>query len=370
MGADVMKPNELPNMVFNAKRNLLTRRSALQLGAAAALSGSLAGSHLARAGQRIPYGVAVNMEPFRNDPEFKELLIRYVDVIVPMNALKWHDLRHTKGQFDFTRSDELISFAERHGKKVHGHALLWYHANPAWLEVLNSPRRLEALLIKHIETVVGRYAGRVQTWDVVNEVVAHDPLSEGKWRRGIWYDTLGFKHVDIAFSVAARTDPTAKLFINDYDLEDDSLRTKKRQDIILSIVRRLQDKNIPIHGVGLQAHLYAERAIGAKNLASFIRQLEILGLEVSITELDIIDWKLSADIEARDRAVANVAKEFLSAVTDVTKPRTITSWGMSDRYSWIDDTFPRNDSAKARPLPFDRNWKPKPMFDVIRSFTG
>ena len=113
-----MKPNELPNMVFNAKRNLLTRRSALQLGAAAALSGSLAGYHLARAGQRIPYGVAVNMEPFRNDPEFKELLIRYVDVIVPMNALKWHDLRHSTASYLAMNGATLAEIAEVLGHKT------------------------------------------------------------------------------------------------------------------------------------------------------------------------------------------------------------------------------------------------------------
>ena len=160
------------------------------------------------------------------------------------------------------------------------------------------------------------------------------------------------------------------MFINDYDLEDDSQRTKARQEAILRIVRRLQDKNIPIHGVGLQAHLYAERRTGRENLIRFVEQLQSLGLETAVTELDVIDWKLSADESRRDRGVAHTAQEFLDALVSAGAPRNITSWGLSDKYSWIDKTFPRDDSARARPLPFDRDWQPKPLFKVLKKYTG
>ena len=350
-------------------QNFLTRRCVVQL-VAAAIGNGLLGVCGSGAAEKIPFGAAVLLEAFRNDPEMKEMLIRHVDVIVPMNALKWGLLRHTEGQFDFSGSDELIEFARQYGKTVHGHTLLWYHANPRWLDAITSPSQLEKLLREHIQTVVGRYAGRVATWDVVNEVVAHDPISQGKWRRGVWYDGLGPRHVDLAFEEAARTDPKARLFINDYDLEDSSRRTKTRQDAILSIVRRLQDKNIPIHGVGLQAHLYAEREIGGENLAAFVTELTRLGLEISVTELDVIDWKLAADIEKRDRGVASTANEFLNALTKAVTPRMITTWGLCDKYSWIGDVFPRSDDARARPLPFDENWQPKSMFDQIKHYTN
>lgn len=327
-------------------------------------------SRLTAPSARVPYGVAVALEPFRNDPELKRRLISDVDLIVPMNALKWASLRHTEGQFDFSGADELVAFAHQHGKLLHGHALLWYAFNPKWIDAVQSPRRLERELRTHIETVVSRYKGTIPTWDVVNEAIAHDPLSQGKWRRGVWYDVLGPRHVDIAFQAAAAADPAAKLFINDYDLEDDSLRTTARQKAMLSIVRRLQDRNIPIHGVGFQAHLYAERGIGVEGLQSFVRTLERMGLEVAVTELDVIDWKLSADPVVRDRAVARTAEAFLDALYGAVTPRSLTTWGLNDRYSWIGDTFPRRDSAKARPLPFDQNWQPKQLWSVIRRFRG
>ncbi len=322
------------------------------------------------AGPKIPFGVAVHLEPFRNDPMLKQMLIKHADVIVPMNALKWASLRYDETRFDFSGADELIDFAEQNGKKVHGHGPLWYHANPPWLDAIKSPRKLEKLLVEHISAVVGRYAGRIGSWDVVNEVISHDPSNEGKWRAGVWYNALGPKHVDLAFKAAAAADPKARLYINDYDLQDAGLRTRARQKAILGIVRRLQDNNIPIHGVGLQSHLYAEREAGQQNLALFIQQLQQMGLGVSVTELDVIDWKLTADMKLRDRAVAATAQQYLATLSELITPQFITTWGLCDRYSWINQAFPRTDSAQARPLPFDRDWKPKPLFDVIQSFAG
>lgn len=322
------------------------------------------------AGMATPYGAAVHLHPFRNDPNLKRHLVEHTDVVVPMNALKWASLRYEKRRFDFSGADEIIEFAEKNKKTIHGHALLWYHANPAWLDAVRSPVELENLLADHIEKVVGRYAGRIKSWDVVNEVVAHDPVSQGLWRGGVWYDVLGPRHVEIAFRLAAQADPKTLLFINDYDLEDDSLRTLKRQQAILSIVRNLQDKNIPIYGVGLQAHLYAERQIGIRNLQKFLKSLKAMGLVVSITELDVIDWKLPRNIMERDRLVAAKAEEFLDTVHEVVKPQMITSWGMNDAYSWIQEVFPRDDGAMPRPLPFDVNWKVKPLFETIRRFSS
>ncbi len=354
------------------KTNLLTRRSALGvLGAGLTSSMSLPfATSGAFAASKIPYGVAVHLDPFRNEPIFRDLLKQHADLIVPMNALKWASLRHTEGQFDFGGSDEIIEFAEANNKPIHGHALLWYDANPSWIDAVTEPRLLEKLLNEHIETVVGRYAGRIATWDVVNEVVAHDPLTQGKWRKGVWQNILGPRHVEIAFAAAAKADPKCRLFINDYDLEDDSLRTEARHRAILQIVQRLQKKNIPIHGVGLQAHLYAERRTGADNLIKFVRDLKALGLEVAVTELDVIDWKLSADPTVRDRAVVATVREFLDAITEAGTVRNITTWGLSDKHSWIKDVFPRSDSAKARPLPFDDQWQKKPLFDLIQKYTN
>ncbi len=346
----------------------LTRRAVMQAGTVALALGAMPRA-FAQSG-RVPYGVAVALDPFRGDPRMKDMLVRHAGLIVPMNALKWASLRYDRDGFDFGGADEIINFAEQYARPIHGHALLWYAYNPDWLDAIRSPAGLERILEEHIDTVVGRYRGRIATWDVCNEVLAHDPLTEGRWRKGVWYDVMGPRHVDVAFQRAARADPSARLALNDYDLEDDTPRTKARQDAIIAIVERLQDLNIPIHQIGMQAHLYAERPIGHANLRTFLERLQTLGVGVSVTELDVIDWRLPADPLERDILAAGVVDDYLGTVTSVTRPASITTWGMNDTTSWIGETFPRDDPAKARPLPFAADWSAKPMFDVIRKYTG
>ena len=353
----------------------LTRRSTL--GGMAALSaagmtGLGLGSSRASAAKkpitRVAFGSAAQIEPFRADPRYRKALLHYCDLIAPMNALKWATLRHTKGQFDFQAADELVQFAQQHGKTLHGHTLLWADYNPKWIETMTSKNEAEKVLVEHIETVVDHYRGKIPTWDVVNEVIAHDPREDGKWGKSLWFDHLGASHVDIAFRAAARADPTAKLIINDYDLGDWGTRFDLRRSHMLDIVRHLQDRNIPIHGVGFQAHLYAERKVGRKQLIKFVRDLMALGLTIQVSELDVIDWRLSADPGVRDYAVAQVADEFLDALFEGGTPEAIITWGLSDEYTWISDTFPRKDGNPNRPLPLDREYKEKPLMDVIKKY--
>ena len=300
----------------------------------------------------------------------RALLVRHAGLIVPMNGLKWASLRHTPDSFDFSAADEVVDFAETLGRPIHGHALLWANYNPPWIDAVRSPRELARFLEEHVETVVARYRGRIRSWDVANEVVAHDPLEQGKWRKGVWHDVLGPRHVDIAFERAAKTDPSARLALNDYDLEDDSDRTAVRQKAIIEIIERLQNKNIPIHQIGMQAHLYGERNIGHHNLRAFLKRLKVLGVDVSVTELDVIDWRLPPDRLERDARVASLVEEYLETVFSESVPRSITTWGLGDRYSWIGETFPRDDDAQARPLPFDENWRAKPFFDVLSRYVS
>ena len=348
----------------------LTRRSVLKgiagIGATSAASGTWGEAFAAK--PNTPFGIAVALDPFRNDPQYRKALLKHADILVPMNALKWASLRHTKGLFDFSGADEIINFARKNGKSVRGHTLLWYDYNPMWVEAISSRKEAEKILVDHIEHVVDRYRGIVPSWDVVNEVVAHNPLSEGNWRQGIWHKYLGPEHVAIAFKAAAKTDPSAKLVINDYDLENYGLRFDARRAAILAIVRNLQSRNIPIHGVGLQAHLYAEPEVDHDGLGNFIRQLAQMGVNVLVTELDVIDWRLSKNTVRRDIGVASVAAEFLEAVYDAGSPQSIVSWGITDKYSWISDVFQRSDGAANRPLPLDAYYRPKPFFDVIEKY--
>ncbi len=333
--------------------------------AAAAFAPASAQSALVRR-----YGAAAMKENFVDDPLYREALIRHCDVIVPMNDLKWEALRPARDVFAFDDADRILDFARAHGKAVRGHTLCWHDALPAWAKTMTDRREAERELNRHIEHVVGRYAERIPSWDVVNEAIAHDPDNQGPWRDTIWRKLLGPEHVEIAFRAAAKADPKAELVYNDYDFETTDPREARRRREAIALVRRLQDKKIPIHAIGLQGHLYAEKTIDQDGLARFARDLKALGVKLIVTELDVIDWKLPAPPDERDRLAARHVERFLQAVTAEGPLDTLVTWGITDRYSWIHDTFKRQDRALARPLPFDSDYRPKPMMEVIRRFRG
>jgi len=342
----------------------LTRRAALAAAAGLAATGFAQAAGVSAA-RPIPLGSAAQIETFRADPRYREALKRYCDVIVPMNDLKWEALRHDRARFDFSGADEIVAFAERNGQALRGHALLWGEALPPWARDMTSRAEAERELVEHIGTVVDRYKGRIATWDVVNEVIRFEPLPGEPMRDTIWQRLLGPAHVEIAFRAAAAADPKARLVLNDFNFEEPGAGTAARRRIALDLCRRLKDKGIPVHGIGMQAHLYADRPLDIDGLENFMVELGKLDLDVEITELDVIDWKLPADAATRDRAAASLVGTFLNAIASVRRPKAIVTWGLSDRYSWIHETFPRQDKARARPLPLDADFRPKPMMAVL-----
>lgn len=345
-----------------------SRRDALAAVAGLAAAAATAPVPGLAAAQPIPFGSAAQIETFRADPRYRQALATYCDVIVPMNDLKWEAIRHDRSRFDFSGADELVAFAERGRKAIRGHALLWGEALPPWAKELNTRAEAERELVEHIETVVDRYKGRIATWDVVNEVIRFEPLPGEPMRDTIWQRLLGPAHVEIAFRAAARVDPKARLVLNDFNFEEPGPGTAARRKVALDICRRLKDKGIPVHGIGMQAHLYADKPLDIDGLQGFMVELGKLDLDVEITELDVIDWKLPADVATRDRAAASLVATFLDAIVSVRRPKAIVTWGLSDRYSWVHETFPRQDKARARPLPLDADFKPKPMMAVIDRF--
>lgn len=346
------------------------REALLAAGGLVASAAGLAPRPAVAARKPIPFGSAAQIETFRADPRYREALKRHCDVIVPMNDLKWEAIRHDRSAFDFSGADELVGFAQANGQTLRGHALLWGEALPPWARQMSSRVEAERELIRHIEVVVDRYKGRIATWDVVNEVIRLEPTPQEPYRDTIWQRLLGPEHVEIAFRTAAAVDPGARLVLNDFNFEQRHSAAPARHRAALDICRRLKDKGIPVHGVGMQAHLYAEKPIDVEAVRNFMRELEKLDLDVEITELDVIDWKLVADPALRDRAAADLVSTFLEAVVSVRPPKAIVTWGLSDRYSWIHETFPRKDHARARPLPLDADFRRKPMMAVIERYSG
>ena len=316
----------------------------------------------------IPYGAAVRSDAVAADPSYREAVIANCQMVVPESELKWLELRPTPDQYRFEKADAIIDFARQNGIQVRGHTLAWYGALPKWTESIATRADAERELTDHIETVVSRYKGAIPSWDVINEPLVDWPESAASLRPSIWARRLGPDYLRIALETAAAVDSETRLVINEYDIEFEGPRFAARRKALLELLRSLRDRDVPLHAVGLQAHLFADRTIDRDGLQAFLSEVKALGLDVWITELDVIDYELPGKIGERDAMVAGVASRFLQAVCEVVRPKAILTWGLSDRYTWVPIYFKRRDGMPNRPLPLDAELKRKPLFDVIDEF--
>lgn len=322
----------------------------------------------ANGGGLIPYGAAARSDALVSDLSYRDAIVSNCQLIVPESELKWLELRPTRNEYRFEKSDMIVDFARQNRLKVRGHTLAWYGAMPAWTEEISTYAEAERELANHIDTVVSRYRGEIPSWDVINEPLAEWPENESSFRPSIWARRMGADYLAIALRQTALADPGAQLVLNEYDVEFKGPRFAARRKALIALLRSLRDRDVPLHAVGLQAHLFADRGIDRDGLQSLLVEIAALKLDLLITELDVIDDQLPGEISKRDAMVADIAGQFLAAVGEVTRPKAILTWGISDRYTWVPIYFKRKDGMPNRPLPFDADLKRKLLFDVINEF--
>ncbi|MDP9108650.1 MAG: endo-1,4-beta-xylanase, partial [Pseudomonadota bacterium] len=90
-----------------------------------------------------------------------------------------------------------------------------------------------------------------------------------------------------------------------------------------------------------------------------------MGFGLLVTELDVRDNSLPANIAARDRATADYTRGYLDATLGHRQVRDVLSWGLCDRYSWIEGFEPRADGARRRSTLYDAQYRAKPMRQAV-----
>jgi endo-1,4-beta-xylanase len=323
----------------------------------------------------FPIGVAVNPRMLQNGPD-AELIKTQFNSITPENAMKMGPIHPQEDNYFWKDADLIVDFAQKNGLKTRGHTLCWHNQTPSWFFTDATGKQVsrEVLLDrlqKHITEVVSRYKGKIYAWDVVNEAVPD--TGTAIYRQSKFYEIIGEDYIEKAFQYAHQADPDAQLFYNDYNTENAAKREK-----IYQLVKKLKDKGIPIHGVGLQGHwsLYEPTA---KELEESITKFASLGLKVQVTELDVSVYP--KEHERREKRSTDKS-EFTSQMNDkqsahykmlfevFRKHRNtitgITFWNLSDKYSWLDN-FPVP-GRKDYPLLFDQNNNPKKAFSEVIKF--
>lgn len=312
------------------------------------------------------YGAATQYKILRQDVEFARRFVKECAILVPENDFKWDNLRPSPESFDFSNTDWLAAFARSHNLQLRGHTLVWYKALPDWFAATVDRTNATEFLVKHINTVVKRYAGKIHSWDVVNEAIEPKDGRADGLRVSPWLEYMGEEYIELAFKTAAAADPQALLTYNDYDLAYDTPEQEARRTATLKLLERLKAKNIPVGALGMQGHLYAgSDRFSATKLQRFMQNVADLGLKILVSELDVVDRSLDAATVIRDRAVANIYREYLKIVLAESAVIGVITWGLSDRYTWLQKFRPRSDAAKVRPLPLDKNLQPKLVWQTL-----
>jgi endo-1,4-beta-xylanase len=339
----------------------------IRAGSAPALAEDVGGANSLKAhaaAKGILYGCAVNVGLLGRDEAYTRLVREQAAIVVAENAMKWGPMRPSPTKFRWDAADKLVAFAEANGMKVRGHNLCWHRQLPQWFDGYATKENAAALLTSHVETVVTRYKGRIQSWDVVNEAVQpSDGLPDGL-RDGPWYKLLGPGFIELAFQTARAADPAAKLTYNDYGIEAQDEASAKKRAAVLDLVKGLKAKGL-IDAVGVQSHIAAGGEYGS-GLAEFLDAVQALGLEIHVTEMDVNDRKLGPEDATRDKAVAATYREYLDLVLKNPAVKEVLTWGITDAFTWLNGEDARTDHLPERCLPFDKELKPVEAFFAIR----
>lgn len=320
--------------------------------------------------QNLLVGTAVSFAELHR-PAFTELLRNEANIVVSENDMKWQTIHPEPNRFDFSRGDALMTFASQNGQQVRGHNLCWHKQLPAWFDGVATAQNAAQLLRLHIGIVAGHYAGRIQSWDVVNEAIEVKDGRPDGLRNSPWLRLIGPQYIEMAFRTAAIADPHALLTYNDYGLEQDGPTNQAKRDAVLHLLESLKNRGTPIHALGLQSHLQAKSRPGNwEGLSRFLDRVQQMGLDVFVTELDVNDANLPYDVRERDRRVAEMYGSYLSTVLQHPSVKAVLTWGLTDKDTWLNSFHPRADGQSQRSLPFDANLRPKPAFAAMRDAIG
>lgn len=301
-----------------------------------------------------------------------ELVKAEFNFVTPENCMKPAPIHPREDTWKFERADALVKWCEDNGLPVHGHTLVWHAQTNNWFFRDGDKAMVTRRMLEHISTLVGRYKGKIRSWDVVNEAIADGGNAETaqteNLRNSPWLQALGPEFLTLAFQCARDADPGAILYYNDYGIE---AGPKHASSVVL--LKRLLHDRVPVHGVGIQGH-WSTSDIPFAELDKAISDYAALGLKVSITELDVTirgasggqfgpgfggrrfgggqpakpeDLKAQADAYAKLFSILIKHKESIERVT---------FWGLSDRRTW---------RFGQHPLIFDSNNQRKPAYAAI-----
>lgn len=294
-----------------------------------------------------------------DEPVFRDTLVRHFDSTTA--PLYWESTQRTPGTFDFSIPDEVVALAEANGLRVRGHPLVWGRLGlPAYVRNATSAEELRTLLRGQLAAVLGRYRGRIRQYDAVNEPITFLGADEGTdgLDGNVFWRLLGPGWVREALDLVHGLDPDAALFVNEFGV----MAPGPKQERFYALIRDLVDGGAPITGVGFQGHIrppfLRDYDPTQEEIEATVRRFTDLGLRVEITEIDVtIDPSATGALDAQ----AETYRRLTLGCFRVPGCDGITTWGVTDKYTWIRDFF----AVDGAPLLFDAEFQPKPAYLAV-----
>jgi endo-1,4-beta-xylanase len=306
-------------------------------------------------------GMFSGQHELMTDPVAARTIATEFDMLAIGNDLKMNRIHPAPDKYDFTYGDWDLNWSQRNGLLFRGHTLVWHNALPAWFSSYVTKANAEHVMNDHITTVMKHYAGRIYSWDVVNEPIHNDGRPDGL-RVKPWLDLVGPDYIEIAFRAAAAADPKAKLVVNECYVEQDLPQHAQRREALLQLATRLKRNNVPITGIGVQGHIVAAAPLATSGLKAWLTALQDLGLEITISELDVDDTGIPAP--SIDDVVARKYAEFLDLVGPFA--RVVTLEQLADN-----SNLPkRSDGLVHRPNIYDTSGQKKPAYNAVAKSLG
>ena len=320
-------------------------------------------------------GAAINEDIILGlDNDSKQIVETQFNSITPENSLKWMFVQPYPNSFNFTVADKYVNIGIKNKMHIVGHALVWHSQLADFMQNVKSKAEMNKHFENHINTVVSRYKGKIDAWDVVNEAFNED----GSLRESVFYKFLGKNYIEKAFKLANEIDPNADLIYNDYNLYK-----KEKRDGVIQMVKQMQSKGIKIDGIGVQAH-WSLNQPSLNEIEQIIFDISELGVDVMFTELDISvlpsPWEqVGAEVSQNfsrfegdakmnpypDKLPKSIQNKLAKRYNDIfqlfikhsDKISRVTFWGVMDKHSWLNN-FPIKGRTNY-PLLFDRNYQAK-----------
>ena len=326
-------------------------------------------------------GAAINEDIILGlDNDSKFIVETQFNSITPENSLKWMFIQPAPNSFNFKAADKYVNLGIKNNMHIVGHALVWHSQLANFMQKIKSKADMSIHFENHINTVVSRYKGKIDAWDVVNEAFNED----GSLRESVFYKFLGKNYIEKAFKLANKADPKADLIYNDYNLYK-----QKKRDGVIKMVKQMQSKGIKIDGVGVQAH-WSLNQPSLNQIEQIILDISELGVDVMFTELDISvlpspweqdgaevsqnfsrfegDSKMNPYPEKLPKSIQiKLAKRYKDIfqlfIKHSDKISRVTFWGVMDKHSWLND-WPIKGRTNY-PLLFNRKYQAKKAHQAL-----